>query len=201
MAKRGGQRGGSKMRSSKSMKRQSYSHKRKPPRKNAQQRKKRRKDENSEVDAKSKDTIQQQRDHKGKKVEPEQSENKTEGGQSLATSQEIQKALEESNAAGPATKKENPRHRDRDNLEKAKKGLVKRKEKQPQSVSESETKVSTGKKSNKKKTNKRRNNDRRRDNRRGEETPVSKGSESKRSNSDGSESMNQSPTSKEQQQQ
>jgi hypothetical protein len=182
------------------MKRQSYNHKRKPPRKNAQQRKKRRKDENSGVDAESKDTIQQQRDRKGKKVELEQSENKTEGGQSLATSQEIQKALEESNAAGPTTKKENPRRSNRDDLEKAKKGLVERKEKQPQSASKSKTKVSTDKKSSKKKTNKRSNNGRRRDNRRGEETPVSKGSESKKSNSDGSESMNQSPTRKEQQQ-
>ena len=201
MAKRGGRRGGSKMRSSKSMKRQSYNHKRKPPRKNAQQRKKRRKDENSEVDAESKDTIQQQRDRKGKKVEPEQSENKTEGGQSLATSQEIQKALEGSNAVGPTTKKEDPRRSNRDDLEKAKKGLVKLKEKQPQSASKSETKVSMDKKSSKKKTNKRSNNGRRRDNRRGKETPVSKGSESKQSNSGGSESMNPSPTRKEQQQQ
>ena len=198
MAKRGGRRGGGKMRSSKSMKRQSYNRKRKPPRKNAQQRKKRRKDENSEVDAESKDTIQQQRDRKGKKVEPEQSENKPEGGQSLATNQEIQKALEESNATGPTTK-ENPRHNNCDNLEKAKKGLVKRKEKQPRSANKSETKVSTDKKSSKKKTNKSKNGQRR-NSRRGEETPVSKGSESKRSNSDGSESMNQTSTSKEQQQ-
>lgn len=190
MARRGGKRGGTRMRMAKVTKKRAYCRRRKPVKK---QQRKRKRDDDSEIEA----AITRVKDYKGKKIKPDPSDVDTDAGTSLATSQDLQEFSDETSAGlafcpsdSTPGKKETSKREDNKGKNKRKRKEKKAETSEASGDSKTTTEKTPARKSPAKKQ--RPNSKRRRSSQKGEDqTQITKGNESgKPSESAGSGNMN-----------